>query len=54
MAYRPFVYKALHFPEQMTLEDAEGVAECLKVRRYFQVHSGSFAVLHANIGHSHV
>lgn len=30
-AYRPFVYKALHFPEQMTQEDAEGVAECLRV-----------------------
>jgi hypothetical protein len=34
MAYRPFVYKALHFPEQMTQEDAEGVAECLRVRHY--------------------
>jgi hypothetical protein len=32
MVYRPFVYKALHFPEQMTEEDAEGVAECLRVR----------------------
>ena len=31
MVYRPFVYKALHFPEQMTQEDAEGVAECLRV-----------------------
>ncbi|KAM3074992.1 hypothetical protein ACMFMG_007545 [Clarireedia jacksonii] len=30
MAYRPFVYKALHFPEQMTQEDAESVAECLR------------------------
>ncbi|KAG9232702.1 hypothetical protein BJ875DRAFT_513889 [Amylocarpus encephaloides] len=29
MVHRPFVYKALHFPEQMTQEDAEGVAECL-------------------------
>jgi len=29
--HRPFVYKALHFPEQMTREDAEGVATCLKV-----------------------
>jgi hypothetical protein len=29
MVYRPFVYKALHFPEQMIQEDAEGVAECL-------------------------
>ncbi|KAF8863357.1 hypothetical protein BDZ45DRAFT_583966 [Acephala macrosclerotiorum] len=28
--YRPFVYKALHFPEQMTHEDAEGVAKCLQ------------------------
>lgn len=30
MVFRPFVYKALHFPEQMTQEDAEGAAECLK------------------------
>ena len=30
IVYRPFVYKALHFPEQMTQEDAEGVAECLR------------------------
>ncbi|KIM92729.1 hypothetical protein OIDMADRAFT_173807 [Oidiodendron maius Zn] len=30
MVYRPFVYKALHFSEQMTQEDAEGVAECLR------------------------
>jgi hypothetical protein len=30
MVHRPFVYKALHFPEQMTQEDAEGVAECLR------------------------
>ncbi|RDW84967.1 hypothetical protein BP6252_02557 [Coleophoma cylindrospora] len=31
MVYRPFIYKALHFPEQMTQLDAEGVAECLRV-----------------------
>lgn len=31
MVYRPFVYKALHYPEHMTREDAEGVAECLTV-----------------------
>lgn len=31
MVYRPFVYKALHFPDQMTQEDAQGVAECLRV-----------------------
>jgi hypothetical protein len=31
MVYRPFVYKALHFPDQMTQEDAEGAAECLRV-----------------------
>lgn len=31
MVHRPFVYKALHFPDQMTQEDAEGVASCLKV-----------------------
>jgi hypothetical protein len=35
MIYRPFVYKALHFPEQMTQEDAEGVAECLRVSNPF-------------------
>jgi hypothetical protein len=29
--YRPFVYKALHFPERMSGDDAEGVAECLRV-----------------------
>jgi hypothetical protein len=31
MVYRPFIYKALHFPEQMTQEDAQGAAECLRV-----------------------
>lgn len=31
MVHRPFIYKALHFPAQMTQEDAEGVADCLKV-----------------------
>jgi hypothetical protein len=31
MVHRPFIYKALHFPEQMTQEDAQGVAECLRV-----------------------
>jgi hypothetical protein len=31
MVHRPFVYKALHFPEQMTEQDAQGVAECLRV-----------------------
>jgi hypothetical protein len=31
MINRPFVYKAMHFPEQMTNDDAEGVAECLRV-----------------------
>ncbi|KAH8676761.1 hypothetical protein BGZ60DRAFT_468641 [Tricladium varicosporioides] len=30
MIHRPFIYKALHFPEQMTQEDAEGAAECLR------------------------
>lgn len=39
MVYRPFIYKALHFPEQMTQEDAEGVAACLKA---------SLALLQAN------
>jgi hypothetical protein len=32
MATRPFIYKALHYPEQMTEEDAQGAAECLRVR----------------------
>lgn len=31
IVHRPYVYKALHFPEQMTQLDAEGVAECLRV-----------------------
>jgi hypothetical protein len=31
VAHRPFVYKALHSPEQMCQEDAEGAAECLRV-----------------------
>ncbi|KAJ2897190.1 hypothetical protein MKZ38_004873 [Zalerion maritima] len=30
LIYRPFVYKALHHPEQMTREDAAGAAECLR------------------------
>jgi len=30
LIHRPFVYKALHHPEQMTREDAEGASECLK------------------------
>jgi hypothetical protein len=30
IVHRPFVYKALHFPDQMTQEDAQGVAECLR------------------------
>lgn len=33
IVYRPFVYKALHFPEQMSQTDAEGVAECLRVSK---------------------
>lgn len=32
MVHRPFIYKALHHPEQMTHEDMDGVAGCLKVR----------------------
>jgi hypothetical protein len=32
MVYRPFVFKALHYPEMMSQQDAEGVAECLRVR----------------------
>ncbi|RFU25649.1 hypothetical protein B7463_g10677, partial [Scytalidium lignicola] len=30
MAHLPFVYKALHYPEETTQEDAEGVADCLR------------------------
>ncbi|KAF5023318.1 hypothetical protein F66182_4626 [Fusarium sp. NRRL 66182] len=30
LIYRPCVFKALHRPESLTREDAEGVAECLK------------------------
>ena len=54
MAYRPFVYKALHFPEQMTLEDAKGVAECLRVGHHFHSRLQLLEVLHAKIAHSHV
>lgn len=31
MVHRPFVYKALHFPRQITSEDEEGVVICLGV-----------------------
>lgn len=31
IVYRPFIYKALHFPDQISQTDAEGVAECLRV-----------------------
>jgi len=31
MVYRPFVYKVLHSPELITPEDAQNVAECLRV-----------------------
>lgn len=30
LIYRPFVFKALHHPEGLTRDDAEGAAECLK------------------------
>lgn len=30
LIHRPFLYKALHFPEAMTHDDAAGAAECLK------------------------
>lgn len=32
VVHQPFVYKALHYPEQLTEDDARGVAECLQVR----------------------
>lgn len=31
IVHRPYIYKALHFPDQMSQLDAEGVAECLRV-----------------------
>lgn len=31
MVYRPFVYKALHFPGEMSQDDVMGVVECLNV-----------------------
>ena len=31
IVHRPYVYKALHFPDQMSQLDAEGAAECLRV-----------------------
>lgn len=34
IVYRPFIYKALHFPEQVSQTDAEGVAECLRVSEF--------------------
>ncbi|OIW35648.1 hypothetical protein CONLIGDRAFT_567738 [Coniochaeta ligniaria NRRL 30616] len=30
LLHRPFLYKALHYPESMTSDDAAGVAACLK------------------------
>ncbi|KAM7221575.1 hypothetical protein V8F06_002966 [Rhypophila decipiens] len=30
LLHRPFIYKALHFPDAMTHDDAAGAAECLK------------------------
>jgi hypothetical protein len=30
LIHRPFLYKALHYPDAMVHEDAVGVAECLK------------------------
>jgi hypothetical protein len=32
MVHRPYVYKALHYPDQMGPLDNQGVAECLMVR----------------------
>lgn len=40
MVYRPFVYKVLHSPELVMPEDAENVAECLRVC-YFKISSPS-------------
>lgn len=47
MVHRPYIYKALHFPEQMTAEDAEGVAVCLRVS-FFSLpilHDSAYLVL---------
>jgi len=30
LVHRPFIYKALHYPDDMTYDDAVGAAECLK------------------------
>ncbi|KAI2616983.1 hypothetical protein GGS26DRAFT_603302 [Hypomontagnella submonticulosa] len=30
LIYRPFIFKALHNPDQVTRDDAEGIVECLK------------------------
>lgn len=30
LVHRPFIYKALHYPDAMTHDDALGAAECLK------------------------
>lgn len=30
LIHRPYIFKALHFPDQVTREDAQGVAECLR------------------------
>lgn len=35
MVYRPYVYKALHFPKLLTLQDKVAVATCLRVRISF-------------------
>jgi hypothetical protein len=47
MVYQPFVYKALHFPELMTREDAEGAAECLRVNT--AISPGSVQYAHFNL-----
>jgi hypothetical protein len=31
MVYRPYIYKALHFPDSMGQQDYDGAAECLRV-----------------------
>jgi hypothetical protein len=38
MVHRPFIYKALHFPDQMMQVDFQGVADCLKVCCITEIH----------------
>ncbi len=57
MVYRPFIYKALHFPAEMSQIDAEGAAECLRVsdRPIFSllmIHFPGHRGAHASVSHA--